>query len=68
MFALGDNEILRFSLQHRSTFEFWDSVALKNDRDYALSPHTRARGMLFDRQTPLLREENNVLSVFGKIE
>jgi hypothetical protein len=24
--------------------------------------------MLFDRQTPLLREENNVLSVFGKIE
>jgi len=29
--------------------------------------HT-ARGMLFDRQTPSLREENNVLSVFGKIE
>jgi hypothetical protein len=28
----------------------------------------RARGMLFDRQRPLLREENNVLSVFGKIE
>ena len=68
MFALGDNEILRFSLQHRSTFEFWDSVALKSDRDYALSPRTRARGMLFDRQTPLLREENKVLSVFGKIE
>jgi len=55
-------------LQQRSTFEFWDSRALKNDRDYALSPRTRARGMLFDRQTPLLREENNVLSVFGKIE
>jgi len=29
--------------------------------------HT-AREMLFDRQTPSLREENNVLSVFGKIE
>jgi hypothetical protein len=25
-----------FSLQQRSTFEFWDSVALKSDRDYAL--------------------------------
>jgi hypothetical protein len=29
---------------------------------------SRARGMHFDRQRPLLREENNVLSVFGKIE
>jgi hypothetical protein len=27
-----------------------------------------SRGMLIDLQTPLLREENNVLSVFGKIE
>jgi hypothetical protein len=36
MFALGDNDILRFSLQQRSTLEFWDSVALKSDRDYAL--------------------------------
>jgi len=33
-----------------------------------LSPRICARGMLVDRQSPLLREENNVLSVFGKIE
>jgi hypothetical protein len=31
-------------------------------------PAQTRQGMLFDRQRPLLREENNVLSVFGKIE
>jgi len=63
--ARGKDGGERAVIQDRIFSELYDGKVADLYENFS---RASARGMLFDRQKPLLREENNMLSVFGKIE